>query len=152
MDERPPPGRPPPRRVRDDEQSLKMTFSPACFQCGSVRHAGLCSSAVSDLAKDDVRARKKAKCGHEKAKVVLLPEDIKRGLTVWDVCRPVREAVPNATIRIPKKVINRSFFQIKIDSCDARGLCPCIFPFWFELLLACMPSKHAPAISVDKTV
>jgi hypothetical protein len=91
-----------------------MTFAP-CFQCGSVRHAGLCSSPASDPVKDDGRARKKAKTGNDKAKVLLSPEDIKRGLTVWDVSRPVREAVPNATIRIPKKIINRSFYHINPD-------------------------------------
>jgi hypothetical protein len=33
--------------------------------------------------------------------------DIPEGLTRIDVMRPIREAVPNATVRIPKKIINR---------------------------------------------
>jgi hypothetical protein len=86
-----------------------MTFAP-CEQCGSVRHFGLCS-APNDSAKDDGRARKKAKIVVQEKKISLSPEDVKRGLSVWDVNRPVREAVPSATIRIPKKVINRQILS-----------------------------------------
>ena len=85
-----------------------MTFAP-CLQCGSVRHIGLCAS-IADPVKDEYRARKKAKTIVFEKKIMISPEDAKRGLTVWDVNRPVREAVPNATIRIPKKVINRQNF------------------------------------------
>ena len=83
----------------------RMTFAP-CIHCGSVRHLGLCSPQA-ESAKDEGRVRKKAKTGGQDKKILLSPEDVKRGLTIWDVNRPVREAVPNATIRIPKKVINR---------------------------------------------
>jgi hypothetical protein len=69
-----------------------------CQRCGSRRHA---QGACLEVDVQALMVEEKKEPVRDYSKVEVPP-----GCTLLDMIRPVREAVPNATVRLPKKNID----------------------------------------------